>query len=108
MPDCCGFVRVGTVNAEVFDFAFLLRIKSVEEVIETMAVLASHHFQWFTCCRIQTDRHKTLAGPKELFVYQYALYILQSRFRDIIFKHFLINAEYGGVANGIFILKKAC
>ena len=57
-----------------------------------MAVLTSHHVQWLTGCSIQANGHKALAGTNVLLVYQYALYILQLRIRNIIFKHFLINA----------------
>ena len=71
MFDGSGFASVGTVNAEVFDFTFLLLIKSVEEIIKAMAVLTSLHLQCLTCCSIQADGQKALAAAKELFVYQY-------------------------------------
>lgn len=71
MFDGSGFVSVRTVNAEVFDFTFLLLIKSVEAIIKAMAVLTSLHLQWLTCCSIQADGQKALAAAKELFGYQY-------------------------------------
>ena len=83
MSDSGGFVNVGTVNAEVFDFLFLLLIKSVEEISKAMTILTSHHFQWLTSCSIESDGYKTLTGTKDFFVYQYTLYIFQLRLRYI-------------------------
>lgn len=94
MSDRRGPVSVGLVNAKVFDFPFLFVIKLVKEIIKAMTVLALHHFQWLTGYCIQANGHKALAGTNVLLVYQYALYILHLRLRNIIFKHFLINTEY--------------